>query len=43
MALAFVAVNFRHFRLSKSELQAMGLAFAIVAAVVAGLFFFRGH
>jgi hypothetical protein len=40
MALAFLAINFRHFRLSKSELQAMGLAFAIVAAVVAGLFLF---
>jgi hypothetical protein len=41
MGLAFVAANFRHFRLSRSELQAMGLAFGIVVVVVIGLFLFR--
>ena len=41
MALAFVAVNFRHFRLSRSEQQAMGVAFGIVLAVVAAMFVLR--
>jgi hypothetical protein len=41
MALAFVAVNFRYFRLSRSELQAMGIAFAVVALVTTGFFVLR--
>jgi hypothetical protein len=38
MALAFVAVNFRFFRLSRSEIQAMGVAFALILVVVGVLF-----
>jgi hypothetical protein len=41
MALAFVAVNFRYFRLSRSELQAMGIAFAVVALLTTGFFVWR--
>jgi hypothetical protein len=40
MALAFVAVNFRHFRLSRSEMQAMAVVLVIVLLAVAGLYLF---
>jgi hypothetical protein len=42
MALAFVAVNFRYFRLSRAELQAMGIAFVVVALAATGFFLWRG-
>jgi hypothetical protein len=40
MALAFVVVNFRYFRLSRAELQAMGIAFAVVLAATTAFFIF---
>jgi hypothetical protein len=42
MALGFVAVNFRRFKLSRSELQAMGAA-AVIVGIVALLFLFLGR
>jgi hypothetical protein len=40
MALGFVAVNFRRFKLSRSEMQAMGAAAVIVLILALGLFYF---
>lgn len=38
MAFAFLLTNYRHFQLSRSEKQAVGIAFALVALVTAGAF-----
>jgi hypothetical protein len=38
MALAFLITNYKHFQLSRSEKQAIGVAFALVALVTAGAF-----
>jgi hypothetical protein len=40
MALGFVAVNFRRFKLSRSEMQAMGAAAVIVLILALCLFYF---
>ena len=41
MAVAFVAVNARHFRLSRSELQAVGVVVVLVTLATIGFFVFR--